>query len=423
MVKVSIDDVEHGMVAGQDISGQQGVLLLPKGGVIADEHLRAMRALGMRDVDVLAPGDADDADDGAERFAETLARCRALLRPRFAALDLAAPFGRTVFDLAARRAAARTLAEGLDLDAARTAPCLLGFAPERQLFGPETIDPASLVSGEVELATLPEVHVRLLEALQADNATTQDLAAVIGRDPGLSAKLLRLVNSPHYASRTPVDSIARAVAMVGRRELTILVLGLAALDAFDDIEPGLWDMRGFWRHAAACAVYAGALAAACPGTAPDRAFIGGLLHDIGQLVILRKLPAAAARALLLSRVEGLPDAEAETAVLGFDHAAVGGVLLAGWHFPDSLVRLAADHHHPDGEAASRETALVHTADILACAFAWPAFSGSPVPALSEVAWRSLGLGASVLAAVAEAGDARIRDIESVFFTPSATPTQ
>ncbi|WP_428562787.1 MAG: HDOD domain-containing protein [Solidesulfovibrio sp. DCME] len=417
MVKVNIDAVVHGMVAGKDISGQHGLLLLPKGTVISEEHLRSMRAFGVRDVEILAPqpdtDGQDEADDGD--FAETLARCRALLRPRFAALDIAAPFGQAVFELAAGRAASRALAEGLDLDAAALTPSLTGFAPERQLFGPETIDPASLVSGEVELATLPEVHVRLLSALEAENTTPQDLAAIIGRDPSLSAKLLRLVNSPHYAARTPIDSITRAVAMVGRKELTTLVLGLAALTAFDDIEPGLWDMRAFWRHAAACAVYASLLAAACPGTASDRAFVGGLLHDIGQLVILRKLPAAAARALLLSRVEGLPDTEAETAVLGFDHALVGQTLLTGWHFPETLTRLVADHHQPPSDAASRETALVHVADILATAWSWPAFSGSPVPALREAAWQSLGLPEYLLPEVAAAGDDRIRDIEAVFF--------
>ena len=180
-------------------------------------------------------------------------------------------------------------------------------------------------------------------------------------------------------------------------------------------------MRAFWRHAAACGVYASLLAAACPGTSPERTFIGGLLHDIGQLVILRKLPAAAGRALLLSRVEGLPIAEAETAVLGFDHTAVGRALLTNWNFPEALTTMTADHLRPDGRPESRETALIHVADILATAWMWPAFTAAPVPALSEEAWRSLGIDDAVLAGVAEAGDARIRDIESVFFTAPASP--
>ena len=213
------------------------------------------------------------------------------------------------------------------------------------------------------------------------------------------------------------------MSLAGRTELTSLILGLAALSSFSDIAPGLCDMRAFWQHAAACAAYAGLLAERCPGTVRDRVFVGGLLHDLGQLVILRKLPAAAGRALLLSRVECLPISDAETAVIGFDHAAVGQVLLTRWNFPDSLTAMVADHHKPDARPETRETSLVHVADILATAWAWPAFGGAPVPALSQAAWESLGMSETVLAEVAAAGDERIQSIESVFFSDFPSPAQ
>lgn len=421
MIKVSIEDVEHGMVTAEDVSGQHGAFVLARGVTIGEEQIRAMRAYGVRDLHVVS-ANAEPPDETARRAA-VADRCRNLLLPRFAALDLAASFGRAVFDLAVERTTARVLADGLDLEAVPAAPPLVSLPPERYLFSPKDVDPQSLVSGEVELATLPEVHARLIQALHSDKTSAQDLAAIIGRDPSLAARLLRLVNSPHYGSRAPVDTISRAVALVGRKELTSLVMGLAALAAFGDITPELCDMRAFWRHAAACGVYAALLANACPGLAPDRVFVGGLLHDIGQLVILRKLPAAAGRALLLSRMEGLPLAEAETAVLGFDHAAVSRALLTNWHFPETLTAMAAGHHRPDDHPGDREVAVVHVADILATAWTWPAFSGAPVPGLSQSAWRALGLAAADLAAVAAAGDTRIQDIESVFFTPPTTATQ
>ncbi|EFL50321.1 putative signal transduction protein [Solidesulfovibrio fructosivorans JJ]] len=419
MDTVSIDDIKDGMVTAEDVHGQQGVLIIPRGTVLGEEQIRAMRAYGVRDVAMVS--DAVQPDDTAARIAASEARCRELLRPRFSGLDLDAPFGRAVFDLAAERAASRALEAGIDWDAPLSEPCLLAPPPEEQLFSATAVDPAGLVSDEVELATLPEVHLRLLDALQSETSSSQELAACIGHDPGLTTKLLGLVNSPHYGSRAPVDSISWAVSMVGRKELTTLAMGLAAVSAFDDIAPELWDMRAFWGHAAACGVYASLLAEDCPGTAPHRVFVGGLLADIGQLVILRKLPAAACRALLLSRTEGLPIAVAETAVLGFDHTAVGRTLLAHWHFPQALTAMVADHLRPDGRPETRETALVHVADILATAWAWPAFSSAPVPALSEAAWDSLGIAPETLAQVAEAGDVRIRDIESVFFAANPLP--
>lgn len=417
MVRHSMEDVIPGMVAGREVRGRDGTLLAPAGGVLVEAQLRAMRAQGVRVVDIVGQDGEPDGGEAAERLALAAARCRQLLLPRFQAVDREGPLGRAVFELAVDRAAARAVAEGLDLAAVADAPALPSLPPEEQLFDHGGLNPASLVSGEVELATLPEVFALLLEALCSETASAGELAGIIGRDPSLAAKLLRLVNSPLFGSRAPVESIDRAVALVGHKELATLVTGLAAVSAFADIAPELYDMGMFWRHAASCAVYASLLAQAVPGAGPDRAFVGGLLHDLGQLVILRRLPAAAGRALLLSRVEGLSTSEAEIAVLGFDHAAVGQVLLAGWNFPPALTAMVADHHQPDGR--SRETAIVHFADVLAQAWVWPAFSSPPTPRASEAAWRSLGLSETVLATIAVAGDARIAAIESLFM--GATP--
>jgi len=420
VVKVPIEDITHGMIVGKDVNGQNGMLLLPQGLELSEEHIRTMRAFGVHMVDIVS--DVPEPDPAAEALREAETTCLELLRPRFAELNLAVAPGETVWRLAANRAAKRFLAESIPLETALEKQALLCLPPEEHLFNRKPFDPALLVSGEVELATLPEVYARLIQAINAPDSTPRTIAAVVRHDPSLTAKLLRLVNSPLYGAAAPIDTISRAIAVVGQKELTTLVLGLAACNAFSDIAPELWDMRDFWGHAAACGVYAAALAEACPGTTPDRAFVGGLLHDIGQLVILRKLPAAAGRALLLARIEGLPLTEAETAVLGFDHAAVGRALLSSWHFPASLIDMVASHHQPSGRPEQRETALIHVADILATALAWPAVGGPQVPPLSEAAWASLGLPESILAHVAAAGDERIREIESVFFNDmTATP--
>lgn len=421
MSKVSIQDVTPGMEVARDVNGQNGRLLAPRGLTLAEEHIRAMRAFGVQTVEIVSDGPEPDAE--AETVAAYETACRQRLRPRFAALDLRGPFGETLWRLAADRCAARLRAEDLPLESFQEKTPLLCLPPEQHLFTQQQVDPPALVSGEVELATLPEVHARLLQALGAPNSSPASIADVVRHDPSLTAKLLKLVNSPAYGTPHHVDSISRAVSMVGQKDLSSLVMGLAACQAFPDIAPDLCDMRAFWSHAAACGVYAAALAEACPGTAPDRVFIGGLLHDIGQLVILRKIPAAAGRAMLLSRIEGLPLPEAETAVLGFDHALVGKALFTNWHFPASLRDMVANHHQPSGRPEDKETAIIHVADIMATALAWPALPGPLVPPLNETAWHSLGLPESILRDVAAAGDDRIRDIEDVFFTDSRHHTQ
>jgi HD-like signal output (HDOD) protein len=419
--KVSIQDVTPGMVVERDVNGQNGALLAPRGLTLAEGHIRTLRAFGVHAVDIVSDGPEPDA--AIEAFQEAETACLIALRPRFAALDLLAPFGETLWRLAATRLARHMVAAALPLEGLLETQPLLCLPPEQHLFTRQQFDPAWLVSGEVELATLPEVHARLIQALSAPTSSPASIAAVIKHDPSLTAKLLKLVNSPLYGMASPIDTISRAVSVVGQKELSTLVLGLAACQAFTDIDPELCDMRAFWRHAAACGVYASGLAEACPGTAPDRVFVGGLLHDIGQLVILRKIPAAAGRALLLSRIEGLPLCEAETAVLGFDHAQVGRALLTNWNFPASLRDMVADHHQPSGRSEARETAIIHVADILATALDASAKGGPLVPPLAEAAWHCLGLPESTLMTVAEAGDERIRDIEDVFFTDNRHHTQ
>jgi len=422
VVKVSIEDVVDGMVVDKDVSGPDGALLAPRGVPLSEEHIRAMRAFGVHTVDIVSNEPEPDAT--LEKLQQTEAACRELLRSRFSALDRSTPFGEALWELAVARAARQQVREPpLGPERALDEPSLVSLPPEQSLFDRSRFDPITLVSGKVELATLPEVHVRLLQALGTPTSTPCSIAAVIQHDPSLTAKLLKLVNSPFYGPITPIDTISRAVTVVGQKELTTLVLGLAACNAFTDIPPGLCDMRAFWRQAAACGVYASLLAEACPGTAPDRVFVGGLLHDIGELVILRKIPAAEGRALLLAHIECLPLCEAEKAVLGFDNTAVSRALLTRWHFPDALVAMVADHHQPSGRPEDRETAIIHVADILATALAGPARGGPQVPPLDEPAWRSLGLPESILEQVAATGDARIGDIEAVFFDDSRPPTQ
>lgn len=417
MVKVSIADVIDGMIADEDVNAPNGSLLVARGQTLGEAHIRSMRAFGVHTVAIVSDAPPPDADEENQRRVE--AACRERLEPRFAALDRTTAFGKTVWELAVARAARYQLHAPASAAAPAPTPLLTSPPPEQALFAQQAFDPADLVSGKVELATLPEVHGRLMQALNAPTSTPASIAAVVGHDPSLSAKLLRLVNSPFYGATSPIDTISRAVAMVGQKELTNLVLGLAACNAFTDIPPDLWDMRSFWQHAASCGVYATTLAESCPGTSPDRVFVGGLLHDIGQLVILRKIPAAAGRALLLARIEGMLLREAERAVLGFDHDAVSKALLTRWNFPESLVAMVADHDHPSGRPEDRETAVIHVADILATALAPAGPDGPLVTPLDSAAWRSLDITEAILPMVAETGDARIKEIETVFFETPA----
>ena len=178
----------------------------------------------------------------------------------------------------------------------------------------------------------------------------------------LASKLLKLVNSPFYGLSSRVDSIERAVALVGARELSTLALGITTINFFKDIPSELVDMRSFWRHSLSCAVFCKLLAdfAKLPR---ERMFIAGLLHDAGRLLLFKDLPYASVQAMIHARSNMLPLPEAERDIFGFTHAQVGERLLTEWKFPEAIVA-AVGQHHDAGSGIAAEAAAVQVADIL-----------------------------------------------------------
>lgn len=352
------------------------------------------------------------AGEGPAARVATAAPAAVFADPLFANMDLDHPALAELHrlkinrDLAARAGAPAEAVE---------AP-LLELIPEKDLFEPKKVRPEDLIRGGVRLATLPELHLRLLSELNSPRCSPTRVAEMMATDTGLSARLLKIANSPLYGFAGRVDSVKRAFDLIGINELRTLILGMGTMSAFQDIPPRLMDMRAFWRHSIACGVHAGLLGREVSGVSRERLFIGGLLHDIGQLVILKKMPAAAMRAMLLCKAELLPLSEAETAVFGFDHARVGEVLLEQWRFPEPLIRIVARHHAPSTSPDDREAAVVHIADIMAWIFPEPPRGIFALPAFRPTAWEALDLRPEMLAAVAEEAEAQIRDIESVLTT-------
>jgi putative nucleotidyltransferase with HDIG domain len=230
------------------------------------------------------------------------------------------------------------------------------------------IDARTIVARASSLASLPEVVARVVALAEDPGATASQFEAVIGRDPALAARLLRVANSPYYSVTGQIDTIARAVTMVGTRHIRDLTLGLAAIRAFAGIPVALVSMEDFWVHSLYCAHLSRALAADDLRLA-DTVFVGGLLHDIGQLLLFIQQPEESRQALWM--VSEGPDHltmdEAEREVLGVDHTEVGAELARQWLLPDALRECIAWHHQPERASAAnaRAAAIVHVANSLA----------------------------------------------------------
>ena len=151
------------------------------------------------------------------------------------------------------------------------------------------ISPRELLKGYVEVSTLPTIHFRLEEAINNPKKSMSDIAKVIRDDPGLTARLLRIVNSAFYNFPSRVETISQAVTIVGTQQLSALALATSVMKMFKGIESHVVSMDSFWRHSIACGLAARVLATMRRDTTPERFFVSGMLHDIGRLVLFTKL--------------------------------------------------------------------------------------------------------------------------------------
>lgn len=413
MACVNIDDLQCGMVLAGDVLGKNGRMLLAAGTVLAASHLRVLRIWGVTQAEVVAEGLAGDASCPAVADLsndEEAARLEAAVRladARFAIADRGHEAVAALYRLSLK-------------ELAKPGRCPLPFPPPPEavaLAQPLPAAPASpgeLLDGDPSLASFSDVYFRLKEALDDPGASAGHLAGIIGRDPSLAARLLRLANSPLYGLPRPIDSLARGVMRIGAGELAELALGVAVVERFKDLPAGCMTMRQAWEHAVGCGVLARVLAVHIGGLPQERLFVAGLLHDLGRLVMLRRVPRHMARAMALARDEGLALYAAEREVLGYDHAAVGATLLARWRLPPVLAEAVRDHHGA-GEM-SLDAALVHVADVIAVAAGFGS-NGSPlVPPLDGRAFAALGLPPSVLAVALSQARRQVGDIVSTLLT-------
>ncbi|HEY9050988.1 MAG TPA: HDOD domain-containing protein [Gammaproteobacteria bacterium] len=204
-----------------------------------------------------------------------------------------------------------------------------------------------LIEHSGKLGSLPAVVYRVFEAMDDPKSTATQIGRIINDDPALTARLLKLVNSPFYGFAAKVDTVYRAIALIGHRELRSVVLAASALKIFDGIPAELVDMQAFWRRSLYTGVVARVLAAFRREKEIERFFIAGLLHDIGSLLLYVQQPEQMTMVIQQQRQQQLPIWDVEKQELGYDHAEVGGSLLRKWNLPPVLCQAVRFHLYPE----------------------------------------------------------------------------
>ena len=215
---------------------------------------------------------------------------------------------------------------------------------------------------------LPVAAGRVIVLANDPNSSTKEICEAIRGDPSLTARILRVVNSPYYGFHRRISTVAQAAVILGTSEILGLVLGSSAVHALSAHDRKSAEREAFWRHSACAAVAAKIAAAQFRYRVSGVAFVAGLLHDAGKLVLSQQFPDEFRQAEERAAAGGMPLAAAEREVFGADHALVGGALAGRWALPEELVQAIAFHHDPAhaAEAHALLVDVVHVADWLAC---------------------------------------------------------
>jgi len=223
------------------------------------------------------------------------------------------------------------------------------------------------------IATLPEVTLGIIELVENPNSSAQDLNALIARDPALSARILKVVNSAFYGLPRQIGSINRAISLLGLNAVKNIAIAASLAKLFrGGALCDRFDAKELWSHSIAVATAAKLLAKEARMSCGDEAFLAGLMHDIGIMVALQtdRAKLAAAYTAMQFDGDGAPRLDfrlVERHVFGADHCHFGEALCEQWKFPRSLALACGHHHDPLGAPAeSRQIPwLVFIADRLA----------------------------------------------------------
>jgi len=228
------------------------------------------------------------------------------------------------------------------------------------------MDPKTIAENVQSLFSLPEVALRINACINSGNATNDELEKIILHDPALTAKLLKLANSPYFNFPRKIETVSHAISLIGHKELRNLVIATSVTSAFKDIPSDLVDMEAFWYHSVTCGVMARLIAEETNHKEQERFFIAGLLQGIGKLILFTQYPLESKKALTFKNQGEVAVTSAELEIFGFSHTALSAEFLKHWQLPDSIWKIIQFQSDPlNINAPTQDCCILHVAAYIA----------------------------------------------------------
>lgn len=255
------------------------------------------------------------------------------------------------------------------------------------------IHPRELAGMVKDVPTLPVIYQQLFQMMQDPDYSVPQVSDLIAQDQALSTKILHLVNSAFYGYSKQINTISRAVVILGFRAVRSAALAISVFDYFkDEGESCGIDMKDFWVHSIAVATTCKVLAEHAKLAQQEEAFVVGLLHDVGKLIEKRYFADDFADLCRAAQEQHLSWFAGEQLLFQVNHATIGKAVFRAWNFPSTVVDAIHYHHEPEKAGTVPQTAaLVHVADWIAYQMRLGSPGAYPPATCSPAALKVLGL--------------------------------
>lgn len=405
MTLVKVANLEPGLVLSRDIFDSNSRLLLSKGRKIEDKDIRLMKMWGIFDVEV----DGAETNGAANKMSADSEQMRIVaeeIRTLFQSVDLTHP-------------AVKEIAR-ISIQYRLENPVSLKKSPPIDIEDDaEPLNSRDMMARidriDVKLPEVPSIVFELNEIISNPMSSAGEIAQVINRSPSLAATLLKIVNSAFYGLRSKIDSIARAVMLMGSKEVSNLAMGITIMETFKDIPPEIMDVASFLEHNLACGTVTRILAAHSKIAQTEQLFVSGMLHDIGRLILYRYFPDYAKFTIMEAKRSGIPLLKAEQKILGCTHAHLGKRLLNKWKLPLSLVDNVFYHHHPSSAPDPDLAVLLQMADMIVHGLGFGNSAEQIIPSFDIKAWERINLPLSAFNSIVKQAEHQVetfRDLMS-----------
>ncbi len=384
MIIIHTDDLKEDMILSEDIKDITGRLLLQKGNIIHSNHINIIKKWGVTEVKIDENPVCHQKDEDSE-IEKTNEKNEEEVKQIFKNVDLDHPAMKELYRLAVLFRAENGTIETEILTSFDT-------TDYEKLSSKDILKDIS--HRNIKLPEIPSIVFELNEILSDPLSTADDLAQIVSKSPSLTAVLLKIVNSSYYGVTSRIETISRAVTMIGTREISSLALVICTVSVFKGIPKDVLNMHSYLKHSFTCGLMSRIMAASQDIQQTEQLFVSGLLHDIGRLIIYTNYPEQA-KAIIshgISKKNLLFNEEISH--LGCTHSDVAEYLLNKWHFPSEITDSVSNHHHPMRARNPLYATIVHLSDIIVNALGIGCSGEHLVPPLNFESWEKLNLSPS-----------------------------